>query len=227
MMDFLRRLLALLLATMKRIHIPIAPSLQETMPGHFERALTHVLGIEGGYSDDPDDRGGATQFGISERLARDYGYGGQMRDLTVNQAREIYRRAFWEHHRLPCARIAEWHYPAALELFDTAVNMGIGWAPRFFQLALNALNRNGKLYPDIEVDGWVGDRTLACLEHLQGDVEKRQLVKMVDCQQGVRYLAIMLGRDALGFIIDLPGDPTQEKFARGWFDKRVGAGGAR
>jgi len=33
----------------------------------FERAVTHVLLHEGGYSNDPNDPGGETQYGISKR----------------------------------------------------------------------------------------------------------------------------------------------------------------
>ena len=40
----------------------------------------------------------------------------------------------------------------ALEMFDTGVNMGTGRAVGFLQTALNVLNRNQQLYPDMVVD---------------------------------------------------------------------------
>ena len=210
---FLKFLLALLDRSPRTGgRFPLSPPSYPKIPKipDYDRALAHVLGIEGGFSDDPADRGGATNFGITEAVARRSGYEGPMDALPIEVAKRIYLAKYWAHQRLPCERIAEWHYPAALELFDTAVNMGVGWAARFFQHALNAMNRNGTLYPDLKVDGWAGQTTLDCLEHLPSGLDKNVLVKMLDSQQGARYLAIMDKR------------PTQEKFARGWFDKRVG-----
>lgn len=38
------------------------------MADRFLTALQIVLGIEGGYSDDPDDKGGRTYLGITEEM---------------------------------------------------------------------------------------------------------------------------------------------------------------
>ena len=58
----------------------------------FENAFSRVLGFEGGYSDDPDDRGGKTRFGITEATAAKHGYTGHMEDITLNFAKHIYKK---------------------------------------------------------------------------------------------------------------------------------------
>jgi lysozyme family protein len=57
----------------------------------IESLIDDVLAREGGYVDHPDDRGGATNFGITERVARASGYDGPMRELP--RARLPRRRA--------------------------------------------------------------------------------------------------------------------------------------
>ena len=44
--------------------------------------LASIIFYEGGYSDDPDDPGGKTKYGITERVAREYGYLGSIEVLT-------------------------------------------------------------------------------------------------------------------------------------------------
>ena len=176
----------------------------------LEKALNHTLRNEGGFVDNPTDRGGATRYGITKWVARRAGYWGHMADLPMETAKAIYRAKYWEHRRLRLDPVAEWYESAALELFDTAVNMGVVRAAKFFQRALNALNRNQTLYPDLVVDGWAGAATMAAMGKLRTNVEKRVGVKMRDSLHGAFYSKIMQA------------DTTQEKYARGWFDHRVG-----
>ena len=174
----------------------------------FDLALAHTLGIEGGYSDDATDRGGKTRYGVTERVARAHGYIGPMADLPLEKAREIYRVDYWDKNKLD--RVAEWSEKAAMELFDTGVNMGWQRAARFLQRALNAMNRNGDIYPDLRPDGLIGPTTIRALFFLVTPMDKSVVLKMLESQQGAAYMKIMAN------------DPTQEKFARGWFDKRIG-----
>ncbi len=179
------------------------------MTSSFRKALDHTLGIEGGFSDHAADFGGKTRFGITEETARRHGYDGPMEDLPAKKAEDIYRDAYWGAAVLPCEDIAVWSESIAMELFDTAVNMGPVRAAWFFQEALNALNRDQKLYPDLEVDGWCGAATLGVLRYLPSRVDKSVCRKMLEVQQGIRYM------DNMKRI------PDQEAFARGWFKHRV------
>ena len=51
-----------------------------------DQMLETLLGKEGGYTDHPSDRGGPTNWGITEKVARAYGYTGDMRELERDLA---------------------------------------------------------------------------------------------------------------------------------------------
>lgn len=48
-----------------------------------------ILSIEGGYSNNPDDRGGETNWGITKATARANGYQGEMKALSREEAYAI------------------------------------------------------------------------------------------------------------------------------------------
>jgi len=176
----------------------------------FERAFAKLHGIEGGYVNDKTDRGGATRFGITEGVARENGYTGDMGSLPVEVASRIYRSKYWDKLRLD--QVSLMSYMIADELFDTCVNMGTEIAGRFLQSALNAFNRNGKDFPDISIDGEVGPGTIGTLRKfldLRGTDGEKVLFRALNAQQGARYLEIARN------------DQTQEKFVFGWFLQRV------
>ena len=72
---------------------------------------------EGGYVNDPADRGGPTRFGITEAVVRAHGYRDAMSALPPEEAAAIYRRLYWLRPRLD--RVAERVPRVAAELFDT------------------------------------------------------------------------------------------------------------
>lgn len=103
----------------------------------FDKAFRVIIGHEGGYSSDPRDPGGETKFGISKRAYPHL----DIKNLTLEQAKEIYRRDYWSRVRgddLP--------YSVALCLFDYAVNSGVDAAIKAAQRALN-LKTDGILGP--------------------------------------------------------------------------------
>lgn len=173
--------------------------------------IDEVIAREGGYSHHPADRGGPTNFGITQAVARANGYAGDMRKLPRTLAETIYRRLYWE--RPGYAFVAEVAPDIAAELFDSAVNMGPGTATGFLQRALNALNRNQKDYPDLKVDRTIGAKTLAALSAfmaLRGKAGEKVLLKAIEALQGERYLALAESR------------PANEAFLYGWLANRVG-----
>ena len=114
------------------------------MTDTFDRVLTIVFGEEGGYVNDPKDRGGETKFGISKRSFPDL----NIATLTKAQARAIYQTSYWGPLR--CADMA---FPAALAVFDTGVNCGVPTAARLLQRAVGVVE-----------DGKIGPQTLAAVK---------------------------------------------------------------
>jgi len=114
---------------------------------NFDQAFHTLLGHEGGFVDHPNDPGGATNWGVTERVARAHGYTGHMRDLPVDTAKAIYRKDYWDAVR------AE-ELPAAIRyaVFDAAVNSGPRQAIRWLQRAVG-----------VRDDGVIGPVTLGAV----------------------------------------------------------------
>jgi lysozyme family protein len=173
--------------------------------------IDEVIAREGDYSNHPADRGGPTRWGITQSIARANGYAGDMRALPRATAEAIYRRLYWD--RPGFAFVAEVAPRVAAELFDTGVNMGVAVAGAFLQRALNALNRNGRDYPDLAADGAVGAKTLAALgayRVVRGVAGEAVLLKAIEALQGERYIALAESR------------PANEAFLYGWLANRIG-----
>ena len=177
--------------------------------GHLIDAL---IDREGGYVDHPADRGGATNFGITEAVARAHGYRGHMRDLPRREAVAIYRRLYWLRPRFD--QVALRSPRLAAELFDTGANMGPAVAATFLQRALTALNRSGRDYSDLVPDGRLGATTLAALDtflKVRGRSSgETVLMRALEALQGERYLRLAERR------------PANEAFLYGWLANRIG-----
>ncbi|RHW16814.1 hypothetical protein D1610_13905 [Sphingomonas gilva] len=176
-----------------------------------DELIDEVIAREGGYSNHPADRGGATRWGVTEVVARADGYAGDMREFPRERAAAIYRRVYWD--RPGFAAVALRAPKLAAELFDTGVNMGPAVAAGFLQRALNALNRGASDYPDLALDSAIGPRTLAALGAFldrRGPPGEAVLVKAVEALQGERYLRLAEHR------------PANEAFLYGWLANRIG-----
>lgn len=97
---------------------------------NFDSAFDLLIIHEGGFSNHPDDPGGATMYGVTEAVARDWGYTGHMRDFTLAMAKDIYRDRYWT--KCQCDAMPDAiRYP----LFDAAVNSGPTQAVKWLQAA--------------------------------------------------------------------------------------------
>lgn len=103
----------------------------------FDDVFAHVVGEEGGYSNDRRDPGGETKFGISKRSYPLV----DIANLTLDQAKAIYQRDYWER-----IRGDELPQPIDEFTFDFAVNSGIEHAAESLQGAVGAL-RDGTIGP--------------------------------------------------------------------------------
>ena len=110
---------------------------------NFDTAFEKLIGHEGGYVFDARDPGGETKFGISKRSYPTI----DIRGLTMADAKAIYKRDYWD--RAQCDKLP----PAlAFDVFDAAVNSGIGQSIRWLQKAIGVAD-----------DGIVGPLTLSNL----------------------------------------------------------------
>lgn len=176
----------------------------------FDRFFDKILKIEGGYSDNPQDSGGKTKYGVTESVARNYGYKGDMRNFSIEAAKEVYKRLYWSPLRLD--DVAALDEDVALKLGDIAVNMGPVQAAKFFQRALNLFNRRGEKYPELVVDGMIGKASIAALKAFMGQRGAQGalvLYRVLNCMQGACYIALAEHRD------------KDEEFIYGWILNRV------
>ncbi|GHS92249.1 hypothetical protein AGMMS49949_04070 [Alphaproteobacteria bacterium] len=119
--------------------------------GNFDKAIKFVFQNEGVFSDDPHDSGGETKFGISKKSYPDL----DIKNLTKEQALEIYRRDFWEPYQ-------DFEDRLATKVFDLAVNMGHHKAVQILQRALRCLG--ARQVKDDGVLGPVTRQAVACAQ---------------------------------------------------------------
>ncbi len=163
----------------------------------ISQIIDGVIAAEGKYVNDPNDRGGETNWGITIAVARADGYMGPMRDLPRQRAYDIYYRKYVVAPGFD--KIATISMPIAAELVDTGVNMGPKVAATFLQRALNGLNRNGKDYADLAADGSAGPATRTALTAYidkRGAEGVRRLLLLLNAIQGEHYLSLAEGRAA-------------------------------
>jgi lysozyme family protein len=170
------------------------------MTNNFLRCLRFVLKWEGGLSNDPDDRGGLTNRGITQatydRYRKAKGLPTQsVAKITDAEVWEIYWRFYWQP-----VKADEFPYPLALAIFDTGVNMGVGTAIKLLQRAINDLVPKERW---IAVDGVIGEQTLKAAKTL----DAKRLALQLCARREERYYAIVRA------------NPTQQKFLRGWLNR--------
>lgn len=176
-------------------------------------ALAAVYVNEGGYVNDPTDRGGPTRYGITEKVARQWGYKGNMRDfpkhcdaLTPVCSDIIYKTDYIDKPGFfPFASME----PAVLdELVDSAVLHGPNKPSRWLQLALNA-----ECGSKLKVDGAVGPATVGAYAGCRVTKDPLYLcvavLNRMDKAQEAYFDAIIAYR------------PSQKRFERGWKRARL------
>ena len=97
----------------------------------FKRSLDFVLKWEGGWSNHPNDPGGATMRGVIQSVYDAYRYSHGMnkqsvKNITDEELQEIYLNNYWKP-----ARCNELPWPECAAKFDTAVNCGVSRANRW------------------------------------------------------------------------------------------------
>lgn len=148
--------------------------------------------FEGIFSDDKDDKGGATKYGISLELMRSLNPQAMATDimaLTMRQAEEIYERVFWR----PAYDLVPQNL--AIRVFDIAVTSGQSDAAKCLQRALRACG-----HESIIDDGIIGGKTLAAVAITNTEA----LVASFRSEAAAHYRLVAAA------------DNTQRKFLAGW-----------
>ena len=106
----------------------------------FDEIIEVVLAHEGGYVDDPDDRGGATNFGVTQASFSKYKgrdvTKDEIQNMTVEDAKACYRQDFWDP-----ARVDQFDEDLREVYFDIVLNHGQRNAVKIIQQAANNRQR--------------------------------------------------------------------------------------
>jgi len=124
----------------------------------FNEIIEVVLKHEGGLVDDPDDPGGLTNLGISQRAYPNE----DIRGLTVDRAKELYKRDYWDKYRTGDLSDRLRHI-----YVDMCINMGGGRAIKILQEACNSKNSE-----KIDIDGGIGPATIKASSNVEDDFDK-------------------------------------------------------
>jgi len=162
---------------------------------NFRNVVERTLRMEGELADDPLDSGGLTKYGISQAQYPDL----DIANLTLDQAKEIYERDYWNNLRL--GEISSDR--VAWKVFDIAVNCGTPRAAVMLQRAVG-----------VEQDGIIGKATIARVN---------ENITLKNTQVVIDTLAELQARH---YAKTVRNRPTNAKYIVGWmeraFDKGVG-----
>lgn len=158
----------------------------------FDLIFKYLLKVEGGYSNDKYDKGGKTKYGIIEVEARKYGFTGDMRELSLDVAKNIYNKKYYRGNKLDEIEDKR----VSLSICDWVVNSG-KWGLKKAQSTLNKLGYN------LVVDGVFGNKTIQALNEVDSD----KFLEMYHNSQRNFY------RNIVKY------NPTQNKFLQGWLNR--------
>jgi lysozyme family protein len=160
--------------------------------GGFDESLRRVFQTEGGYANNPNDKGGETNMGITKDTLNAAKKAGiinhsDSKSLTRNEASDIYKKMYWEP-----TRAGDMPPGIGFQVFDMAVLHGPSKAIRTLQAALG-LKPTGKA-DQATVDAvWAADP-----RGLISEIKERK--------QGMYYSIAEK-------------DPAQREFLKGWTNR--------
>jgi lysozyme family protein len=161
------------------------------MLNNFDACLAFVLDQEKGYVDNPQDPGGRTNLGVTQKVWEEWvgreSNEKEMRNLTKADVAPLYQRKYWN-----ACRCDELPIGVDLCVFDTAVNSGPGRAIKLLQSCIG-----------VPADGAIGSVTVATITQFKGS----SIIHLIDEYCSARQ----------SYLISLPNFGT---FGKGW-TKRV------
>lgn len=154
-----------------------------------DKAIEYVLKNEGLYSNDVDDAGGETKFGISKRSYPKL----DIKNLSIQKAKEIYKKDFWEKQKYKNIKNQE----LAIKIFDLAVNVGTSRANKLMQRALRSVNKK------VEETGVLDDTTICLIN----ESEATDLLSALRSEAAGYYRLIVSTK------------PHRAKYLKGWLNR--------
>lgn len=172
----------------------------------FEKAIPHILKHEGGWVNNPNDPGGATNYGVSLRFLADHPEVGDfdgdgdvdaqdIKNMTLDQAKMIYKMFWWDKYRYGSVN----DQTIATKIFDFSINMG---APRAHKLLQMALNKAFGL--QLAVDGILGNASYSTLNAIT-DGGQEQLLLTAYCDEAWGFYQRLIAKN-----------PKLAVFTNGW-----------
>lgn len=174
----------------------------------FNKAIPHILKHEGGFVNNPNDRGSATNFGVSLRFLKDHltlgdvdGDGDvdfdDIKNMTVDDAKKVYRAEWWDKFKYGKFVRDD----VALKIFDFSINAGAGRAHRMLQECLCDLGH------PVTVDGKIGDGTYGATNKFVSDADGKKLLEKFREKQRAFYRELVVNNPKLG------------DFLKGWLNR--------
>jgi lysozyme family protein len=168
----------------------------------FDKAFQKVIEAEGGWSNVPQDSGGATMWGITHQVLARYRKkpfvtNDEIRSLTIEEAKQIYKAFYWDPMNLEGL-----DEKVCLVLFDQGVNFGIGAAMRRAQTILNRF-----FGARLTVDGQAGPMTKGALQKLKDKNDVERFIKEYICESQDNYVRIVINNN------------SQLVFLAGWINR--------
>jgi lysozyme family protein len=170
----------------------------------FESAIPTILRHEGGFNNDPQDAGGATNFGVSLRWLKAQGLLEDLeqqdrtqdeiavvKQMTQDQAAALYKAYWWNPYNYGAID----SQLVATKIFDTAVNLGAPRAHRIVQACLG--------FPQEQRDGILGPKTMAEINAAGA----APLVVQIQNMQAAFYRQLVAV------------NPARQKFLQGWLNR--------
>ncbi len=165
----------------------------------YEKAYDFVAAHEGLDSDHPNDGGGRTRYGITQRFLDANALQDKVTDLNKVRAKEIFHDYIWK----PCKYASLNDLDVATKIFDMNVNMGPTQAHLLFQRAINEIKPHL-----VKADGIIGPKTLEAANDLSVSYKQR-LLQELRLQCIFFYTNLVLKR------------PDQKIFLNGWLRRAI------
>lgn len=155
----------------------------------FQDSALRLMLREGGYVNNPSDKGGETKWGISKLSFPEV----DIKSLTMDDAAKIYKAQYWD--KLQLDRLSP---DIADKVFDLAVNAGVHEAVLVLQRATRGCHAS-----PLEEDGVLGNHTAMVVSGIKIDL----LLAALRCEAAGFYRVLVAK------------DPTQAVFISDWLTR--------